>query len=80
MQQLFSTKPNTKIEDNFKPIVLETFEIQDLSEEFDDFEIDISTASIEELSSIVVSNMIKVVRKNLADVKVANDDSRRAKG
>lgn len=69
-QLLSSTYPNTTLEDNQSQIILDLSCIESLSEKSDRQKIDISKASIEELSSMIVSDMITSVQKDLASVRI----------
>ena len=72
MEQLFSNYPVTNSDDNFNPIILDISGIQGLSDDSNDQKVDISKASVEELSSIVVSDMISSVREDLASIKITS--------
>lgn len=65
MEQLFSNFPAISLDENFNPIILDETEFHSLRDEMNKKRIDISKASIEELSSMVVSEMINSVRKDL---------------
>jgi len=72
MAQLFSNYTETNLDDNFNPIILDISNIHGLSDDSNDQKVDISKASIEELSSIVVSDMINSVREDLASIEIAS--------
>ena len=72
MEQLFNNFPAKNLDDNFNPIILDTIGVQGLSEESSNQKVDISKASIEELSSIVVTDMIDSVREDLASIRITS--------
>jgi hypothetical protein len=67
---LSSTYPNNTLEDNQNQIILDLSCIESSSEKSEKKKIDISKASIKELSSIIVSDMISSVRKDLASIRI----------
>lgn len=71
MKQLLSnTYPNTTLEDNQNQIILDLSCIESLNEKSEKANIDISKASVEELSSMIVSDMITSVRRDLASIRI----------
>ncbi len=71
MEQLLSnTHPKTTLENNQNQIILDLSCIESLSEKSEKESIDISKASVEELSSMIVSDMITSVREDLASVRI----------
>lgn len=74
MEQLFSrTYPNTTIDDSQNQIILDLSCIESLNEKSERISIDISKASVEELSSMIVSDMLKSVKEDLASISITTD-------
>lgn len=74
MEQLLTrTYPNTTLEDNQNQIILDLSCIESLSEKSKIINIDISKASIEELSSMIVSDMLTSVKEDLESASIAQD-------
>ena len=71
-QLLSSTYPNTSLEENQTQIVLDLSCIESLSEKSEKVKIDISKASIEELSSMIVSDMISSVKRDLTSIRISS--------
>lgn len=71
MEPIFSKSSKVNLENDFDPIILETCEIQRLDDKLKDKNIDVSTISIDELSSYIVSKLISDVRADLAKIKIA---------
>ncbi|TNE55382.1 MAG: hypothetical protein EP338_03710 [Bacteroidetes bacterium] len=68
MEQLFNTD-TIMLNLNFNPVTLETKGLHDLN---NDLIVDYSTASIEELCSIVVSDMIDLVKEDLTNISISS--------